>query len=49
METLTLVADDESWQKVDRLAGELSSALLGLTDDITAVIDGTQHRIAEAL
>src|SRR5258706_15119848 len=49
METLTLLADDELWQNADRLAGELSSALIGLTDDVTAVIDRTQHRIAEAI
>jgi len=49
MDTLTMVSDDESCRQAGRLADELSSALIGLTDDITDAIAHAQRRIAEAL
>jgi hypothetical protein len=44
-----MVSDEESCQQAGRLADELSSALIGLTDDITGAIEHAQCRIAEAL
>ena len=49
MDTLRAVSDDERCLKADRLAAEFSSGLIGITDDMTAVIERTLHRIAEAL
>ena len=49
MDTLTKVFDDEWCQQAGQLADELSSALIGLTDDITDAIERAQYRVAEAL
>ena len=50
MTTLTMASDVEWCREADRLAGEFSAELIGLTDDdITAAIERMQHRIGEAL
>jgi formate hydrogenlyase transcriptional activator len=50
MTTLTTVSDVDWCRPADRLAGEFSAELIGLSDDdITAAIEETQHRIGEAL
>src|SRR6187401_3545974 len=49
MDTLVTVSDDIWCQRADNLACEFSSALIGLPEDVTTVLEGAQRCIAEAL